>query len=140
MSNSQMLRKHHQGLHQMADELEKCLAEADAHIRLQGSILRLARMTGLLALHLALEDKVMYPKLLGHRDGDVGARARAFQAEVGGLRDAFDAFRRRWMRPAAIASGWDLFAEETRALLKALRSRIRLEDREIHSLLEKAAI
>lgn len=139
MSNAQMLRKHHQGLHQMANELEKCLDEKDARARHQGTILWLSRMTGLLALHLAMEDKVMYPRLLGHRDWRVGSRARGFLAEVGGLRSAFDAYRRRWTRPAATDAEWADFAQETRAFLASLRTRIGLEEREIYGLLEKVS-
>jgi hypothetical protein len=139
MCNAQMLRKHHQGLHQMANELEKCLSEKDARARLQVTILWLSRMTGLLAFNLALEDKVMYPRMIGHRDWEVGSRARAFQFEVGGLRNAFDAYRRRWSRPAGIEADWEGFARETRDFLTALRSRIGLEEKEIYSLLEKVA-
>lgn len=138
MSNAQMLRKHHQGLQQMANELEKCLDDRDARARLQGVVLWLSRMTGLLALHLAMEDKVMYPRLLGHRDWEVGSRARGFLAEVGGLRSAFDAYRRRWTRPPATDAEWEAFARETRAFLAALRTRIGLEEKEIYRLLEAA--
>lgn len=137
MSNAQMLRKHHQGLKQMANELEKCLADKDAKVRLQVAVIWVSRMTGLLALHLALEDKVMYPRLVAHRDWEVGTLARGYQAEVGGLRDAFEAYRKRWSRPAAMAAEWDAFARETRVILAALRSRVLLEEKEIYGLLEK---
>jgi hemerythrin-like domain-containing protein len=138
MSNEQMLRKQHQGLHQMANELEKSLAAPDPRARLQTAILWLSRMTGLLALHLALEDKVLYPQLIGRGEGEAESRLRGFVAEVGGLKADFEAYRRRWARPAAMESDWEAFARETRVFLDGLRSRIRLEDKEVYVLMEKA--
>lgn len=137
MSNAMMLRRHHRGLLEMAKELEKGLDLADQRARRQAVTFCLSRMTGLLALHLALEDKVMYPRLLGHRDWEVGSQTRRFLAEVGGFKEAFDAYRGKWMRPDR-ETAWSEFTADTRAMLKTLRERILLEEGRLYPLLERA--
>lgn len=93
---------------------------------------------GKFGIHLAIEDAALYPKMLAHHDPEVRLAAQSFQNEMGGLKDAFDAYRRRWRGPTAIACEPDAFLAETTAVLAALRRRITREDEELYELYEGA--
>lgn len=136
MSQANMLRKHHKSLGEMALELEKSLGGPPSPAARQAVILVLSRMGGLLALHLAMEDHVMYPLLRAQADGAAAAAARRSFAEVGGLKDGFDAYRTKWMRPSALEASWEAFAAETRVFLESLRERIGREERELFPALD----
>jgi hypothetical protein len=64
--------------------------------------------------------------------------ARAFQAEMGGLRDRADALLRRWLGPGAIDRAPAAFEAEARPILGALASRIAAEDARLYPLAERA--
>ncbi len=140
MSQAQMLRQHHRSLLEMAHELERGLEALDVRERRQRIVHCLSRMSGLLALHLAMEDKGLYPRLLAQSDQAVVETARRFFDEVGGFKRTFEDYRRRWMRPEAFESSWGEFAAESRMVLRALRDRIQREDRDIHQLMEALGI
>ena len=90
------------------------------------TILNLSRMSGLLALHLALEDRVMHPRLQAQSSYAVVEASRRNSAEVGGFKEDFGAYKKKWLRPAAIESAWVDFAGETRTILRGLRETRRL--------------
>lgn len=135
-----LYRQQHRDLAAAAAKLG---ARAD-HASLAGSTTRgevracLADLSGKLMVHLQMEDQSLYPELLRSASADVRAMAARFQSELGSLRTAFDAFSRRWLRPAAIEQAPDAFSAELRPLLHALAARIASEDAELFATAERA--
>ena len=89
-----------------------------------------------LSLHLAIEDRMLYPALAGASDPQVAAVGKRFQHEMGGLAAAYEDFARRWDGATRIAAAPGPFGREAVALLDALHARIRHEDRELLPLAE----
>jgi hypothetical protein len=95
----------------------------------------LSTFAGVLKLHLAMEDEGLYPSLSESVDAKIRDMARAFAVEMGSLAATFHAYNDRWTVPA-IAQQPEVFAQETRAVFRALADRIDRENNDLYPLLE----
>ncbi len=94
----------------------------------------LVAMSAVVKLHLAAEDRMLYPALAAHqRTETIG---RQFQTEMGGLAQAYGAFVSRWSRPAQIAGDPEGFREEANGVFKTMHQRVQRENRELYPLAE----
>ena len=95
----------------------------------------IAQLSGLIGVHLTMEDKVMYPKLLSHPDEKIRQIARRFKDEMGGLVHAWKEYSSKWMLARNIKDDFSGFNDETDKVFTALRERVRREDNELYPLL-----
>jgi hypothetical protein len=114
---------------QITDEL-KGKADAVALRKL------LSNLAGKLNFHLAMEDKSLYPRLMGRQDSQANVVASRFMKEMGGLGSAFTAYNARW-QVSAIKADPAGFSKETHAVFGALTQRIARENRELYPLADK---
>ena len=99
--------------------------------------LMLARLTGILRIHLALEDEILYPALRrsgNPRTAEIGDR---FWQEMGGLADMYLDFADRWKRADVLLAEQGRFRSESAIVFKALAERIEKEHREVYPLAEQ---
>jgi hemerythrin-like domain-containing protein len=96
----------------------------------------LSSLAGKLGVHLAMEDKALYPRLAEDGAPPDAALAAAFMQEMGGLGAAFAAYNRNWPAPA-IAADPAGFARETRAVFAALARRIERENRQLYPIADR---
>jgi hypothetical protein len=96
------------------------------------------RLNHLLAIHLAKEDKHLYPQLKASPIAEIAVMAARFEAEMGGLAEGFAAYGRKWDAQAMHAD-WEGFCKDTRQILLTLRWRIEREERDLYPRLLKAA-
>lgn len=127
-------RQHHQ-LRTLLDGMSRFLVPLDAGACRAG----LERLSTVLKVHLALEDKALYPHLITHDNPDVRRTAGEFQFHMGRLAQEFEAFHARWSRPGEIESSAYEFAVEYRELSEALRRRMDMEDTTLYVLVERAS-
>jgi hypothetical protein len=92
----------------------------------------LSSLTGILNVHLAMEDRSLYPRLLEHEDAQLRALAKRFLDERGMLRSQFDRYREHFPSAASIEAAPAAFVDETRAMLGVLYNRMKLEDDVLH--------
>jgi hypothetical protein len=126
-------RRQHRRLLELAGSISGQLsqgAEAAQPMRSE-----LSKLAGVLNLHLAMEDKGLYPSLTESDDPKTRETARAFAEEMGSLAGAFTSYNDRWTA-VAISQEPDVFAHETRRIFTALAARIDREDNELYPLLE----
>jgi len=97
----------------------------------------LAILAGKVSVHLAVEDKVLYPHLLQSANHEIKNLARSFVAEMGGIAQQFAEYRRKWADLPDIHAQAEDFIQETRTLMTALAWRIEREDERLYPLLEK---
>ncbi len=132
MKSTDNLRRQHRELLRIGSEIGTLIkterGTLDA-VKLRSLI---ASMAGILNVHLAMEDGVMYPQLLQHQDPHVRALAKRFIDEMGSLRATFGEYVHRWNIPGAMVERSDAFARETSLLLEALVRRIEREDNELY--------
>lgn len=97
----------------------------------------LARLTGILRIHLALEDEILYPALRNSCDPAVADIGDRYWREMGGLADTFLDFADRWKRADTVLAEQAQFRTESAEVFKALADRIALEHREVYPLAER---
>jgi Hemerythrin HHE cation binding domain len=132
------LRRQHRELLRLAREIAARLqgaAIATDATRLRSQI---AALSGILNVHLAMEDGVMYPRLLVHEDPGIRALAARYVGEMGDLKKTFVDYSRRWNTPEAMRAAPGDFIRESRAVLDALTRRIGREEAELYPLVDGA--
>lgn len=97
----------------------------------------LAVLAGLLGVHLAMEDRVVYPALMQHPDPSVSETARRFHLEMGDLQRVFADYRRRWSTVRMLVEGAHAFQTETKEVLSRLMRRIDHEEMCLYPLVTR---
>jgi hemerythrin-like domain-containing protein len=97
----------------------------------------LSILSGKLTVHLAMEDKGLYPRLGRHNNPAVRELARKFITEMGSIQEVFRGYLARWRDPAHIERQSTQFVQETRSLLDALTHRIAREDNELYPMVDR---
>lgn len=138
MSRTDSFRAQHDNILQIVGGIVPLLASrklaTDA-----GAVRRLlAQLTGMVSVHLAMEDNSLYPTMLTHRDARLKTAAQRFQQEMGGIKSAFESYTKKWASATAIQANPDEFIKETRSLFDVLGKRIARENSELYSLLDGA--
>lgn len=85
-------------------------------------------------VHLAKEDKSLYPRLLESGDRAIVSLTQRFIDEMGDLSATFGARTNRWGSPANIFERRDDSAAETAQVLGALGQRFDRENNELYNL------
>ncbi len=126
------------------DDLLKIASEISAHLNVDelskdASEVRslLSKLLGKLSNHLAMEDKVLYPKLLGHSDERVKSLANRFIDEMGGIGKAVNAYKSKWPSPLHIQKDPSDFIEQTKGIFDALAKRIEKENNELYKTVDE---
>lgn len=95
---------------------------------------QLMEMSAQVKLHLAAEDRMLYPALAADaRTQEVGER---FQTEMNGIAESYAGFVARWGTAKRITADPEGFRGEANAVFKALHERVQLENRELYPLAE----
>ncbi len=134
MAYTDNFRRQHRELLAIAGEITgKLQAEpTDA----KGLRMLLSSLAGKLSVHLAMEDKALYPRLM-EISPEAKSVAKAFQDEMGGLGGAFAAYNGKWQLNAIVADPAG-FARETQNVFAALGKRIAMEDGKLYPHADRA--
>jgi hypothetical protein len=139
MRKTDTFRKHHDDLRAIVDRLEPLL-EAQSIARDPAAVSKVVLdLFGKFSIHLAIEDSTLYPKCAAHADAALRRTAAEFQAEMGGLKQTFDAYKKDWAGPLAIGRDPAGFVAATRHILGLLKARVAREERSLYELFDKAA-
>ncbi|MGE5475909.1 MAG: hemerythrin domain-containing protein [Bacteroidales bacterium] len=138
MRKTETYRQHHQELRAITARIE-VLLDAQSIAAEPDKVAGVVReLFGKFSVHLAIEDNSLYPRAKGLADARLREVASRFEAEMGGLSERFDAYRRAWPGPLAIARDPARFASETRAVLGALKERVAREESQLYDLIDAA--
>ncbi|MFZ6644576.1 hemerythrin domain-containing protein [Undibacterium sp. TJN25] len=104
-----------------------------------GNATAIARMivtiSSSIKLHLAVEDRVVYPAFAASKDPALAEKGARFQAEMGELSARYMNFAGRWNTPLKIAGAPEEFREEANTTFKALFERTQRENEELYPAL-----
>lgn len=98
---------------------------------------QLSALSGKLMMHLAMEDKFLYPSLMGKDDTKIQSTADRFSAEMGDLVKVFKDYSEKWLTPSSIKANPDTFIKDSHDIFQALLRRIEREDRELYPLVDQ---
>ena len=140
MAHTDHFRRQHRELLGVAGQIAKHLT-TDALAKDALEVRRLLSMlAGQLSVHLAMEDKSLYPKLTAHPDATLRATAAKYTREIGGLAATFTAYNTKWASPDDIRAAAPAFIQETQAIVAALGKRIDREDNELYPLVDRVGM
>jgi hemerythrin-like domain-containing protein len=131
---TQRFRNQHDVLINMAVELQEISAVIPTVDDAKKVRDHLNRLAGKLVVHLAKEDKSLYPKLLESADAQVVSLTKRYITEMGDLASVFELYNKRWVTPLFIYKYQDKFQSETASIVKALAARIDKENNELYVL------
>jgi hypothetical protein len=92
----------------------------------------LLRMSATIKLHLAVEDRVVYPAFAKSGRTELAALGRFYQEEMGDLAKAYTEFAQRWNLANRVAADPEGFRAEANAVFKGLFLRTRREESELY--------
>ena len=93
-------------------------------------------MSSRIKVHLAIEDRILYPALLKSSDPAIVNISKIFQSEMNGIAAAYIEFARKWNNSYKVAANPDEFKKEADAIFEALHQRIQRENKELYPLAE----
>jgi len=99
---------------------------------------RIIAMSGLIKLHLAVEDRVLYPALTASGNARLARLSQQYQDEMEGIAGAYLAFAAKWNTARQLELEPDAFRAEANQVLKTLYERMKKEDREFYPVIEAA--
>lgn len=100
--------------------------------------LSLARLVGVLRIHIAQEGRNLYPMLIEHHDAHVVRCATSARDQMEWALGHYEALVRRWSRPADLSGQYAQFQREALPILRALTVRIEAKSRDLYPLLGQA--
>ncbi|MCK9396926.1 MAG: hemerythrin domain-containing protein [Methylobacter sp.] len=97
---------------------------------------KIVAISSTIKLHLAAEDRTLYPRLLASDNPDVAQLGIIFQAEMGDIAAAYMEFARRWNLESKVSADPDGFKEDANNIFKSLHQRIQRENKKLYPLAE----
>lgn len=97
---------------------------------------KLSLLSGKVTIHLAMEDKVLYPTMLNCSNQTASQTAQKFKEEMGAIGGIFKTFVDKWNSAEKIKTGSSEFCNETKGLFSALKDRIKREEGDLYKLAE----
>lgn len=93
-------------------------------------------MKSKIALHLSIEDDILYPRLEKQAEPQIANLARKYQEEMKPLVEGFGRFIERWSQESTVAGDPEGFRSDCNIVLKALHQRIQRENTEFFPRIE----
>jgi len=132
MSATARFREQHDEMLQVASEISAHLNVSELSNDANEVRGLLSKLLGKLGVHLAIEDKSLYPKLFEHSDERVKSMAKKFNDEMGGIAEAVTAYKNQWPNSMAIQQDPGTFITQTKGVFDALAKRIDRENNELY--------
>lgn len=93
-------------------------------------------MSAVIKVHLAAEDRVIYPAIEASADGRLAELGRRFQAEMVAIAAEYNGFARQWNTAARLRADPERFRAQANVVLRALYERMQREDRDFYPAVE----
>lgn len=93
-------------------------------------------MSSTIRLHLAVEDRVLYPALEASGNRTMAGMGQKYRDEMEGIAGSYLGFASKWNTPRLLAAEPETFRAEANQVLKALYERMKREDREFYPAIE----
>lgn len=136
-SPTDRFRRQHAELGQLANRLIAQLADKHELEQDAGAIRRsLATLAGKLKVHAAMEDEALYPRLLVHSNLQLRDLSVRIRQEFGDVYGSFVQYLDTWTVDA-IQARPDEFIETTKRVMKALGTRMKVENETLYAMVDR---
>jgi len=97
---------------------------------------RIVAMSSVIKLHLAVEDKALYPALQRQADQGLAELGRHYQDEMQSIAAAYEGFALRWNTPRRLEQDEAGFRHDANTVLRQVFERMKREDKEFYPRVE----
>ena len=133
--NIDKFKQEHVAILSAIDQLRE-LARSGVAPQSQAIAEQIVAMSGLIKLHLAVEQRYLYPAVQASGVAKVARLGLQYENEMQGIAGDYLAFAGRWNTAARLAQEPDAFRSEANTVLHALYQRMRREDTELYPAIE----
>lgn len=133
--NIDKFKQQHRDILAAIDAL-RTLAHAGVAAQARPIAEQIVAMSGLIKLHLAVEQRYLYPAAQASGVAGLVNMGRRYETEMDGIAGAYLAFASRWNQPARLQAEPEAFRSEANSVLHALYQRMRREDHELYPAVE----
>ena len=126
----------HKEIHELVKEIQKWKFTADVETHAEELTKNVAKLAGVLSVHLAAEDKYLYPSLMKSEDATVRECAKRFADDMGDLSKDFNAYKSTYNTAGKIKGESHKFVADTSVIIGALLNRLQKEDMELYPLVK----
>lgn len=88
-------------------------------------------------LHLAIEDRILYPAVRKAPDARIAAMGETYQEEMKDIANPYIRFTHKWSDPAQVAADPDSFRDAANSVLKNVYQRMQRENMEFYPAIEQ---
>lgn len=127
----------HKEIADLVGQVEKMLDPASVTVKADEIRTLLVTLSGKLSVHLAMEDKVLYPAMINSSNATAKSTAEKFATEMGTIGGVFKGYTDKWKTGAAIKADAAGFITDTKGLFTALKDRVVREERDLYTLAEQ---
>lgn len=128
----------HHALRRLARQQESLLAPAVVRAHPETCLDHAQRLVAELKAHLAMEDAVLYPALLGGTDADAQAQVQDLAVGRESLKLRVRDYRRSWASSELIGQAPEAFIQASADLLRSLRGCLEAEESRLYPLVDRA--
>jgi len=93
-------------------------------------------MSSTIKLHLAVEDKVLYPALQNGKDAGMARMGKQFQEEMSVIARTYEGFAHRWNTAHSLQDNEDGFRADANIVLRTLHERMQRENHDFYPRIE----
>lgn len=133
MARTDKFREQHKKIGDIVKEIQGQLDEKNLTANSKNTVVLLGRLSGVIKLHLAMEDESLYPGLAKSANPKTKYVAEKFITEMGGIAKAYLSYADKW-NEKAIRENAKGFITETTGIIKVLGERIQKEESELYPL------
>lgn len=127
--------RQHKDIMEEVKYLEDILNRDDYENRLGDLAIHISLLAGKLKVHLSSEDKFLYPDLLKSESNELKKMANEYMSEMGHISDAYTNYKNKFNTKSKIEGNINLFIEQSKDIIKALKNRISKEERGLYKLI-----
>ncbi|HLU79648.1 MAG TPA: hemerythrin domain-containing protein [Burkholderiaceae bacterium] len=88
-------------------------------------------------LHLAIEDRIMYPTVRQSADPELAAMGASYQEEMKGIANRYLRFTEQWSKADKVAAEPEAFRSAANSVLKDVFLRMQRENHEFYPAIER---
>lgn len=93
-------------------------------------------MSATIKLHLAVEDRALYPAVARSADADLARKGREFQEEMDAIASAYESFAKRWNNARSLELDESGFRDDANTVLRRVHERMQRENRDLYPRIE----
>lgn len=136
MSKTESFRAQHKEIGTLVLQIEKDLTPDGLRVPGKAEEVRsiLSALAGKLSIHLAMEDKALYPQMLSSNNDAAKKMAESYMQEMGALAGAFKDYVAKWSNGTVIRENAETFCTQTKEVFTLLKKRVEREEANLYPL------